>query len=270
MISTLLEAIQEILSEMDSDEVDNYDDTPESLQVAHILKSTYYDMATELMLPEHETLFELTASGDVQKPAQMTLPSNVVRLDWIKYDNKATADTYKDYRPVEYKTFFEFMDMQSSLRGLTAGVGQQNFTQNSETFEVMYQDDAHPTWYTTTDQNILLFNSYNSDEDTTLQKSKTMCGGVVYPTFTLSNSFTADIDPQMFRLWISTAKNRAFMALKQAPNQETAATARRQQIATQKRKRRVTGDAEVYKVARFGRSSWGPEGTIAQRLKNGT
>jgi hypothetical protein len=271
MISTLLEAVQEILSSMDSDEVDSYDDTVESLQVATILKATYYDLATELQLPEHRTLFELNASGDAQKPCLMTIPSNVVKIDWIKYDNKLTSETYKNYVEVEFKPFYDFMEMQSGLRGLSSGVGQMNVTNNAETFEFMYGTEAFPTYYTTMDSSNLIFDSYYSDEDTTLAKAKTMAYGVVYPTFTLSNSFTADIDPQMFRLWIQTAKTRAHMELKQTANQEAAGMARRQQIATQKRKRRVNDGAEVYNVmARYGRTSRASEGGIPQRLKNGT
>jgi hypothetical protein len=271
MISTLLEAIQEILSSLDSDEVNNYNDTTESLQIAHILKSTYYDLASELKLPEHDTLFELTASGDVAKPTLMTMPSNVIRLDWIKYDNKATADTYKDYREVKYLNFPDFMDRQYGLNGLSSGVGQMSYTNNSETFEVMYMDDRHPMYYTTMDQYTILFDAYNSDEDTTLQKSKTMAYGAVYPTFTLSNSFTADLDPQLFRLWINTAKNRAWVDLKQAQNADIARMQRDQKIISQKRKRRITGDPEVYKVARFGRNSWssGDAPVLTRRTRNG-
>ncbi len=41
---TLLEIVQEILSDMDSDEVNSIDDTTESEQVATIVKSTYLSM----------------------------------------------------------------------------------------------------------------------------------------------------------------------------------------------------------------------------------
>ncbi len=42
MRRTLLDMVQEILSDMDSDEVESIDDTVEAEQVVSILKSTYY------------------------------------------------------------------------------------------------------------------------------------------------------------------------------------------------------------------------------------
>jgi hypothetical protein len=106
---TLLELTQLILSSMDSDEVNSITDTVESVQVTTILKNVFYDMATELDLPEHETLFELTASGDNTKPAIMTIPTDVTKLTSIKYDNAATADTYVDWKDVTFITHREMI-----------------------------------------------------------------------------------------------------------------------------------------------------------------
>ena len=41
---TLLDMTQDILSDIDSDEVNSISDTPDSLQVAGIIKSSFYDM----------------------------------------------------------------------------------------------------------------------------------------------------------------------------------------------------------------------------------
>ena len=50
---TLLEMTQDILSNMSSDEVNSISDTPESLQVATIIKQKYYDIVSRGDLPEH-------------------------------------------------------------------------------------------------------------------------------------------------------------------------------------------------------------------------
>ena len=264
---TLLEAIQLILSSMDSDEVDNYDDTVESLQVAHILKSVYYDLATDLNLPEHDCFFELNASGDNAKPTLMTLPTNCTRLDYLEYNIKEASETYANYKKLTFIPIDQFMDMQNSLRNQTSNVGQMTITSNGESFEVMYADDKWPTYYTTFGDGTYLFDSYNSDEDTTLVKAKTRAYGSTYPVFTLSNSFYADLEPTQFSLWVNRAKVRAFSELKQAANQEAAGEARRQKIIVQKRKRRTPDTQEVFKVARFGRTM--SDNGIPKRLKQG-
>ena len=74
---TLLEMTQLILSAMDSDEVNSISDTTESLQVANMARSVFYDMCVDMNFPCYETLLQLEASGDSAKPVLMTMPSTL-------------------------------------------------------------------------------------------------------------------------------------------------------------------------------------------------
>lgn len=253
MTYTLLEIVQLILSSLDSDEVNSWNDTVESTQVGHLLKSVFYDIAVDLNLPEHETIFELEASGDNTKPVIMTIPDNVTRIDWIKYDNKETADTYQDYKTVEFKPIDKFIEFVQNRREETSNVGEVTVTLNNEDFEFIYRSDEFPNCYTTTDDKTLIFDAYKSTEDTTLQKSKTMCYGQVYPSFSLDNSFVPDLDPTQFSYYINRAKARAFAELKQTENQEAFGEARRQKIVLQKRKQRVKGETMFDRLPKYGR-----------------
>ncbi len=252
---TLLEIVQQILSAMDSDEVSSINDTVESYQVALLVKSVFYDIATDLNLPEHNGLFELDASGDNTKPTLMTLPTTVTRLDEVKYDQKETADTYKNYVDVEYKPWPEFFRMQSSLREQVSGVGQMTITHNGESFEVMYRNDAHPKFWSTFDDYQIIFDAFDSSVDTTLQKAKSMCQGALYPTFSLTDGAYPDIDPTQFSYFVNKCKTRAFAELKQMANPESNAETRRQKIILQKRMRRTQGKqfGEIEKIARYGK-----------------
>lgn len=250
---TLLEMVQILLSSMDSDEVNSISDTVESNQVALLLKTVFYDLAVDLQLPEHDTLFELNASGDSDLPVLMTIPSNVIRIDWIKYDNQTDDDTYNYYVDVDFKPIDEFLDITQSLREETSDVGSMSATLNDETFEFLYRTDKFPDYYTTADDNSLIFDSYDSTEDTTLQKSKTMCYGSVYPEFTLSDTHTPDLDPTQFQYFLNRAKARAFSELKQIDNREAFGEARRQKIVIQKRKRRTPNLTELKRLPNYGR-----------------
>lgn len=250
----LLEMVQLILSAMDSDEVNSIDDSVEAQQVALLLKSLFYDCATDLGLPEHETLFQLSASGDNQKPTLMTVPTNVTHVNWIAYNNEDSdsTDTALHYERCEYVPFDIFQMEQQVLRGQD-NVDSLTYTNNGQTFTHWYYTNRMPTKYTSTDNSTLLFDGYMSTVDTTLQASKTQCHGVVYPTWTASNTFTPDLGPTQFSYLINKAKVRAFAELKQVPNQEAIAEARRQKVIIQKRKRTVPDRAAVLQVARFGR-----------------
>lgn len=269
---TLLEMVQEILSSLDSDNVSTITDTDEAYQIALLLRGVYYDLATELELDEHEGLFELDASGDNTKPNLMTVPSNVIRLDWIKYDNKETGDTYSNWQDVSFAPFNTFLEYQAALRTKSSNVGELEVTNNSETFTIMYRTNQMPLYYTTMDDYNLIFDGYDSTEDTTLQASKTMCYGSVYPTFTLSDSFEPDLEPQQFSYFRNRAKVRAFAELKQAQNADAAYETKRQKIAIQKKRRLVEDYPEIFKIqSRFGRNSvgFGSPRKIPRFLRNG-
>mgnify|MGYP000149502562 CR=1 FL=1 len=55
-----------------------------------------------------------------------------------------------------------------------------------------------PSFYTSFDDEHIVMDSYKSSVETTLQNSKTQAYGVVYPTFTISDTFTPDLDDTLF------------------------------------------------------------------------
>ena len=251
---TLLEIVQQILAAMDSDEVDSISDTTESDQVALLVKGVYYDLASELDIPSHHTMFELDETSS-STPIVMTVPTDVVEIEQLDYDISASTDATSDYATIPYVDLSEFLARANSLGGetLATGVATIDITLNGETFPIIHTTDTEPTYYTTPDDYTILFNSYDSAEETYLRKTKTRCLGEVYPTFTLSDSFAPDFNPQQFSLFINRCKVRAFAELKQAANIEAASEARNQKIRSQRSKRITQKLNEVYNVPRYGR-----------------
>lgn len=254
MKQTVLELTQTILASMDSDEVNSINDTVESYDIAILLRDVYYDIAVELNLDAHESLFELEDSGDSDQPVIMYLPENVSKMYWLKYNNQLVTEDNSSYLPVEHKDFSDFYQMQNGLHLNTSDVAEMTFTMNEEDFEIMYSTDRFPTLYTHIGNQVLLFDAINTDEDTTLQKEKTMCGGLVYPTFTVEDDFTPTLDAAQFPYYRNRAKVRAFSEKKQVQNQEAASEARNQKVLMQKRKSRINeGPAIKQLKARYGR-----------------
>lgn len=255
MRRTLLDLTQEILSSLDSDEVNSISDTVESYQVAVLLRGVYYDLATDLGLLEHDTVFGLSASQDTTKPVIMTIPANVTRIDNITYDNRETADTTPNYQPVKFKPIDQFLEMMQGLRESDNDIGVYTFEgDNEDVFSAIYRTDKFPEWFTSYNNSTILFDSYREDIENTLQQSKCLCYGSVYPVFELVDEHEPDLDPTQFSLLINRAKVRAFAELKQVQNAEAAGEARRQKIIVQKRNNEMvpTGPA-IYGVPRYGR-----------------
>src|SRR6266446_6740091 len=82
---TLLGLTQNILSALNSDEVNSISDTTESRQVAEIIKTCYFNIVTRAGIPEQFKLFHLDSSTDPDMPVVMYKPSNVTNISWIKY-----------------------------------------------------------------------------------------------------------------------------------------------------------------------------------------
>lgn len=236
---TLLQLTQAILSSLDGDEVNSISDTTESMQIAAIVKNSYYDIISSLNLPEHKDLFELNPTSSVT-PVVMTKPSDVTDIEWIKYNNFETdegRDIFVDVRYVELKDFlsraYALDSTQDTVESCTVT------TRATDSFTLLYQNNAFPRYYTTYDDDTVLFDSYMATEDSFLQKTKTQCYGQIIPAWTHADSFTPDLDAKQFTLLLNEAKAQAFIELKQAANPKAEKRARRGWIQAQRTKDNV-------------------------------
>ena len=109
---TLLDMTQDILRSMKLDDVNTLTDSSEALLVANTIKNTYYDLLSNRNIPEHFELDQLTALGDSSTPAIMQFPSDVERVEWIKYDKRqSVTDTQLRFEDVKYKDPTAFIRM---------------------------------------------------------------------------------------------------------------------------------------------------------------
>jgi hypothetical protein len=97
-------------------------------------------------------------------------------------------------------------------------------------------NDKAPQYFTSFDDEYLVFDSYDSEVDSTLTNTKTQCHGKRSVAFTLADSFTPDLPIQMFTYLLAEAKSTAFMTLKQMAN------AKAEQVSVSQ-KRRMSQDA---------------------------
>ena len=225
---TLLEMVQDILSDMDSDEVNSINDSTESLQVAQSIKSTYYNIVDGKDYPFFKELFQLDSNGTVARPTHMRLPETIIDLEWIKYDCIKDGETRNRYTKIIYKTPEEFLEIVDKRVSTASNI--QVVTDSTGIKLNIYNDKA-PTYFTSFDDDYLVFDAFDGDVDSTLQNSKTQCHGKRSVTFTLSDSFIPDIPVQMFSYLLNDAKSACFVTLKQMANPKV-----EQQAVSQKRR----------------------------------
>lgn len=238
---TLLEIIQRVLSSIKGEEVDNFNDTAESLVIRDIIKECYYTIVSNQDFPELKTLFELETEEDDTKPTLMTLPADAIGLEWVKYKSD-DAFFYVRYLPVK-----EFLELNHMLDENEANVGTFTVTTGAEdAIEFYYRNDKAPQFYTSFDDNTVVFDSYDVSVEDYLQKDKTLCYGLKATTWDDSNNFTLPLDAQQFNILLKDAKAMAWEELRQTTNNSAVAQARKAKISAEKKKDRVNYNHKSY------------------------
>ena len=237
MKETLLAIVKEILSVADSDDVNTISDSEESLQAANIVKEVWRDMVVDGQ-PEHESLIKLTALSDTDFPTHFQLADGIKEVKCIWYD--ISDDGSYDYRQLTFKTPEEFLSIvdarssdYTSVDDKTAGT------------KLRIINDQHPNYYTSFDDEFIVMDSHKSTVDTTLQESKIRALGTTYPTFTLSDTYTPDIDANLFPQLIQESKSRFFSVYKGQPDPKLEQSARRNRVRAQNDRRRVNHRKKV-------------------------
>jgi hypothetical protein len=225
---TLLDIVQDILSDMNSDEVNSITDSAESLQVAQIVKSSYYNIIDGKDYPWMHELFQLDGNGTSAKPTHMKLPEDIIDLDWIKYNAFKSGETRNRFKVIEYKTPEEFLEIVDQRLSTNSNI---TVVSDNTGVKLNIFNDKAPTYFTSFDDEYLVFDGYDSAVESTLQNSKTHCFGKRSPVFTMSDNFVPDMPVQMFSYLLNEAKSTAFATLKQLPNPKA-----EQQAVIQKRR----------------------------------
>lgn len=212
---TLLDMVQDIMSDMDADDINSITDTAESVQVAQIIKTTYYNIVDGKDFPFLYELFQLNSSATTARPTHMKMPEDIIDLKWIKYNNKKQGDAKNLYEKVEYKAPEDFMEIVDKRDNSAS-----NVTAVTDTTDILVNiyNDRGPKYFTSFDDEFLVFDAYDSEKESTMQNSNTQCHGKRSVAFTLVDNFTPDLPVQMFSYLLNEAKSTAFVTLKQMPN----------------------------------------------------
>lgn len=194
---TLLQMTQNILSALDSDPVDSIDETVEAVQVAEIVKESYFDLISQRDWPFLFVLGNLDGLGDTNNPTKMKIPDTYNKIKWIKYNKKEVI--YADP-----ETFHTIISQRVAQTGVINSAGY-----------VINQD---PQYWTSYDDTYIVFDGYNQSVDTTLQSSKAVVYGTQQSSWSHVDTFIPNIPEKFFPTLLAEAKSQAFVNLKQQSN----------------------------------------------------
>lgn len=219
----LKEIVQNVMSAFSLEEVNSIEEVPESIQIAEIVKETYYEIISHREWEFLNTTFSLLASGDNTKPVLMTIPSSVTEIKSLRYLDEKT-NKYEDVLYLSPEDFLNNMNGISSgdnVDSITGLLGQANI-------KVKVFNDRQPKYFTTFDESVVIFDAYNSDYDVTLQESKTLAYGNKYVTFLIDDDYEVFMPDEM--IWsylLPEVKSVASVNILQTVNQKEEQRSRR-------------------------------------------
>lgn len=220
---TLLQIVQSILSDMDSENVYSISDTVEAEQVASIVRDTFYNIISTRKIPEHQELLKVIPNSDSEFPTHFQYGEDVKEITNIWYE-----DNQGYYKEVCWLDPLDFLSLTDKTNGDYAEV----YDKNGGT-KLRISKDKGPEFYTSFDDNWIVMNSYDETVDTTLQASKVRALGTVHPVFALEDSYVADLDSTLFPYFIAEAKSTSMSLLKGTSDAKVEQTARRQKAYIQ-------------------------------------
>lgn len=225
MKRTLLEIVQSILNDMDSEAVNSISDTVEAQQIASVVEDTYYNIISAREIPEHKQLLQITPLSDSTKPTHFHYPTNTKEIEKLFYNIGTSGANWSEVRFVEPLDFLNRMDEQAS--------GVVVVTDVAGGTPLYIRNDRMPSYYTSFDDYYIVMDSYDATVESTLQQSKTRAYGTVYPTFSQTDNFEPDLDDTMLPYLLAEAKSTCFSLFKSGSDPKIEQAARRLKSYTQ-------------------------------------
>lgn len=247
---TLLEVVADVLNDMDADFVNSINDTVEAQQVAQIAKTCFNEMISNREWPHLRQLSQLEASGSLAKPTHMRLPSGVKKLEWVKYDKRKENETRIRFSDIEYLYPDEFLEITNNRNSDNDNVKE---VVDFSGITILVFDNAAPTYWTSFDDEWVVFDSYNAAIDDTLKKSKTQVYLIREPEWVMLDEAIPDLPEEAFAAYIEEVKSTAFLALKQMINQKAEMKAARQNRWLSRKAWKAHGGVRYENFGRKGR-----------------
>lgn len=225
MSKTVLEIVQNVLNDISGDQVNSISDTEESEMIASFVQNAYFDLISHTNWPHTRRAVAVTPSGNSSFPTHMTLNNDVKELISIRYNVSRIGETRRVYKDMLYKSPDDFLRILNSRNSDDPNV---DVILDHSGIELLILTNKAPQYYTSIDDVYLIFDSYDSAVDSTLQESKIQAQAYIIPAFNLVDSFVPDLPPDAFSLLVNEVTSRAQFRLRQLADSKAEQEAQRQ------------------------------------------
>lgn len=235
---TLLDFTQDILSDIDGDNVNDITDTIESAQIATVIRNVYRSLVEEFDLQSIEVAFQLEASATATRPTHMTVPSAVFDVKTVRYNRHTLGATAAQYDTIPYSTPSQFLELVSNNDSSSASYVA--VTDPDSGFVLSIRNNQAPgTWTSFDGGETLVFDSFDSAVDNTLQTSKTQCLGSKRNDISLDSAAIIDLPETMSQLVYNEAREMCMDLYKDGAPRKVNEAARRSKMKAKERRNKI-------------------------------
>ena len=242
---TLLDAVQLVLSSINGEPVNSIFDTQEAQQIADLAQRVYLSMRSYVDLKAFDTLFEFVAPSSSGTPTLLTIPDDVERIYWVKFDILADPASH-DFVKLQEVDLEDLLNMDAT--------GYYNIVVNGDTIEIPYRDDGHPTKFAIMNDNVL-FDSYLASEYGSIPNDRTLAFGRRIPYFEKRDDWVVPFDDAATTMFIESLISKVWEESFQQQNRGSAGTIGLMDSVMKARRTKGEADplSEFYKLPDFSR-----------------
>jgi hypothetical protein len=262
---TNLEMVQNILSSMDSDNVNSISDTEEAVQVETVLKEVYENIISRRRWEFLNKTRLLENVGDITKPNKMKIPTNVTRVEcfrWKTIDETVEPNEEK-WKELKYLNPCDFIGhVQSRDVAQLALQDRVLVVYNDDGVEMPMVTDKEPEYWTSFDDVHVYLDNFIAGSFTTATEGRTSVQVTQQQLFVKGDVAIQFLPVEMFSLFLAETKSTCWMNFKGAANQKAEQVAARQYIKMREEEPTVKSPREWYN---YGKPPSGSRGYRTSR-----
>ena len=249
---TLIEIVQDILSDADGDEVNAIDATLESAQCARVVQDSFRQIVDRYDLKIHNQIDQLSATSS-STPTQMDRPESMFEIQEVWYDKRVLATDDPAYRMVFYMEPIDFLNLVNSRTESDSTIEAMAMSGGSN-HSILIRNDEPPTYYTQLEgYDNFIFDSYDSDLETNLQTSKSLVYCTLKPTLGLTTTAVIDLPEHLMSLLLNDARAFFFDLYKDGATREVDKRQRRSEVRAQRERHLTRNQQERQTGPNYGR-----------------
>jgi hypothetical protein len=179
----------------------------------------------------------------------MYLQEGIKEIVFINYN--CSQDKNKlDYRPMKWREpddFLRFLNTRDNTKP------EVDVIQDDTGVQLLILNNKAPQYYTSFDDEYLVFDSYDMLVDDTLQESKVQAMAYIMPQWNHTDSFIPDLPSEAFSALLAEAKSATMLRLNQTQDIKAEQDARRQQSWLSRKAWRAHGGIQYPNYGRRGK-----------------